>query len=142
MCGAAWAASTTMIAPCSCAQPTSRSIGLIVPSEFETRFVATTLTVPPSFAIASRSTSVELALLVERDHPERRAGAVRDVLPGHEVRVVLELGNDDDVARPEVDEPPRVRDEVQALGRVAREDDLPFSDGALTNVASFCRAPS
>ena len=38
-CGAACAASTTMIAPCSCAHAASCSTGLIVPSEFETRFV-------------------------------------------------------------------------------------------------------
>ena len=43
---AAWAASTTTIAPCSCAQATSRSTGLTVPSEFETWATASTLTLP------------------------------------------------------------------------------------------------
>ena len=67
---------------------------------------------------------VELALVVERDHPEVGAGPLRDVLPGDEVRVVLELGHEDDVSGPEVDEPPGVGDEVQPLGRVPREDEL------------------
>ena len=48
----------------------------------------------------------------------------RDVLPGDEVRVVLELGHDDGVARPEVVEAPGVGDEVQTLGRVTDEDHL------------------
>ena len=61
---------------------------------------------------------------VDREHPEVGALLVRDVLPRHEVRVVLELGDEDDVARAEVGEAPRVRDEVDRLGRVADEDDL------------------
>ena len=101
-----------MIAPRSCAQVASRSSGLTVPSELETRFAATTLHVPVT-GRAVEVAEVELALVVERDHPEVGAGALRDVLPGHEVRVVLELGHEDDVARAEVDEPPGVGDEVQ-----------------------------
>ena len=66
----------------------------------------------------------EVALVGERDHPELGARALRDVLPGDEVRVVLELGDEDDVPRAEVREPPRVRDEVDALGGVADEDHL------------------
>jgi bifunctional non-homologous end joining protein LigD len=34
---------------------------------------------------------------VDREHAELGAGALGDVLPGHEVRVVLELGDDDEV---------------------------------------------
>ena len=67
---------------------------------------------------------VELALVVERDQLEAGARPVGDVLPRNEVRVVLELGDDDEVAGPEVHEPPGVGDEVQPLGRVPREDDL------------------
>ena len=69
----------------------------------------------------------ELALVGERDHPEVGARALGDVLPGNEVRVVLELGDEDDVTRAEVGEPPRIGDEVDALGRVANEDHLPRS---------------
>ena len=38
--------------------------------------------------------------------------------------MVLELAHDDDVAGAEVREPPRVRDEVDRLGRIADENDL------------------
>ena len=51
-CGADCAASHTKIAPCACAQAASFSTGLIVPIEFETWFVATTL-ISPSAAIES-----------------------------------------------------------------------------------------
>ena len=67
---------------------------------------------------------VELAVVVERDHPELGARPLRDVLPRHEVRVVLELRDDDDVAWAEVAQTPGVGDEVQPLGRAADEDDL------------------
>ena len=66
----------------------------------------------------------ELARVVDRNDRELGAGALRDVLPGHEVRVVLELGRDDHVTGAEVVEPPRVGDQVEALGAVADEDDL------------------
>ena len=67
---------------------------------------------------------LELALVVDRDVAEARAGAGRDVLPRDEVRVVLQLGDDDEVAGAEVVEAPGVRDEVERLGRVPGEDDL------------------
>ncbi len=112
-----------MIAPCSCAHAASRSTGFTVPSEFETTPVATTFTVPLA---CDRVELLEpqLALVVERDHPESSTRALGDVLPGDEVRVMLELADDDEVARPEPDEAPGVRDEVDPLGGVADEDDL------------------
>ena len=66
----------------------------------------------------------EVALVGERNHPELGARALRDVLPGHEVRVVLELRDENDVSRAEVGEAPRVRNEVDALRRIADEDHL------------------
>ncbi len=66
----------------------------------------------------------QLTPVVDRDQPEVGACPLRDVLPGNEVRVVLELGREDDVAGAEVRQAPRVRDEVDRLGRVADEDDL------------------
>ena len=65
---------------------------------------------------------LEHALVVDLDHLELRAGLAAQHVPGHEVRVMLELGRDDAVAGPEVRAPPRVRDEVERLGRVLRED--------------------
>src|SRR5439155_252418 len=67
---------------------------------------------------------LQLATAVDGNRAELRAGALRDLLPGHEVRVVLELGRNDDVAGAETVEAPGVGDEVQRLGRAAREDDL------------------
>jgi hypothetical protein len=67
---------------------------------------------------------LQLTLGVDRDGPEARPGPLSDVLPRHEVRVVLELGDDDDVAGTEVVEAPGVCDEVERLGRAAGEDDL------------------
>ena len=64
---------------------------------------------------------------------------MRDVLPGDEVRMVLELRDEDDVARAEVGEPPRVRDEVDRLGRVADEDDLARGRGVHERAATLTR---
>ena len=66
----------------------------------------------------------ELAVVVDRDRAEARAGPARDVLPRDEVRVVLQLADDDEVALAQVVEPPGVGDEIQRLGGLAREDHL------------------
>ena len=63
-------------------------------------------------------------MVVDRQQPEVGAGALGDVLPGNEVRVVLELGHEHDVTRPEVVEAPGVGDEVDRLRRAAGEDHL------------------
>ncbi len=55
---------------------------------------------------------------------ERRALLPRQQLPRDDVRVVLERREDDLVAGAEVLAAPRLRDEVDRLGRAAREDDL------------------
>ena len=67
---------------------------------------------------------VQLALVVEADDRELGAAAQRELLPGHEVRVVLHLGDDHAVARPDVGVAPRVGHEVERLGDVAGEDRL------------------
>ena len=54
---------------------------------------------------------LQLSVLVDWDHRELGSGPSGDVLPGDEVRVVLHLGHDHEVARPEVVEPPAVGDE-------------------------------
>src|SRR5665213_1806139 len=64
------------------------------------------------------------AVRVGRDEAQHRTGLRGEQLPGNEVRVVLELRGQDRVARPEVRQAPRERDEVDRLGRVARPDDL------------------
>ena len=67
---------------------------------------------------------LQLAGLVDRNRLERRPRAPRDVLPRHEARVVLEVGDDDHVAGAEIVEAPRIRHEVERLGRAAGEDHL------------------
>ena len=67
---------------------------------------------------------LQLALVIHGDCEELGAGASGDVLPGHEVGVVLHLGDEDDVARAEVVEPPRVGDEVDGGSDVPGEDHL------------------
>ena len=77
----------------------------------------------------------ERTVVVERDDPQRRAGACGELLPRDEVRVVLHLGRDDLIARAEP-EPrrraatadgrvrERVGDEVDRLGGIGGPDDL------------------
>ena len=67
---------------------------------------------------------LQLAVVVDRDVREGRAGLLGDELPRNEVRVMLELGDHDHVAGAEVVEPPRVGDQVDRFGRAAREDHL------------------
>src|ERR671930_1251676 len=68
---------------------------------------------------------LELAVVVDAEHPEVGTGSLGHVLPRDEVRVVLELRDDGDVAGAKVVQAPCVGNEVQRLRRLAREDDLP-----------------
>ncbi len=72
----------------------------------------------------------EDAVVGDRDELEVAVLLLGEDLPRDEVRVVLHLREDDRVAAPDVLPAPRVRDEVDRLGRVAGEDDL----GALGGV--------
>ena len=114
---------TTKIAPWSCAQRANGARSAIVPSELETRFVATIFTVH-SRAIASR--------------PERSAsplssiGSIRNSAPlrfamychGTKFEWCSSSVTTTASPGPRLLPAPRVRDEVQRLGRVADEDDL------------------
>ncbi len=119
-----------MIAPCSCAHAASFSTGLIVPSVFETRLFATTFTLPRD-AISSSASSCSSPRSSIGMCANCGAGALGDELPGHEVGVVLELGDHDDVAGAEVLEPPRIGDEVSASVALRVKITSRF-DGALT----------
>ena len=61
---------------------------------------------------------------VDRRHDQPDADAVAQQLPGHDVRVVLELADQYLVAGFEEGRAPALGDEVDALGRAAHEDDL------------------
>lgn len=81
---------------------------------------------------------VEREVVGDRDPAQRGAGAAGELLPGHQVRVVLHLGDEDLVtlAHPQalrgggVAVPERARREVQRLGGVAGEDHLVRRGGA------------
>ncbi len=83
---------------------------------------------------------LQLAAAVDGDRAELRAGTLCDLLPGNEVRVVLELGRDNDVAGIETVEPPGVGDKVQRLGRAAREDNLARGSGVDEGAYLLARA--
>jgi hypothetical protein len=65
---------------------------------------------------------LQARLVVDADRRERRADLLAEQVPRHEVGVVLHLRHDDGVAGTDVRATPRVRDEVDRLGRVLRED--------------------
>src|SRR3990170_3649793 len=103
-CGAACAASTTMIAPCS--RPRNELLDRVDRPESvrdEVRGDDLDAAFPRDRV---ERVELQLATTVDGDRAERRAGTLRDLLPGHEVRVVLELGRGDEVAGAEIVEPP------------------------------------
>ena len=120
--GPAWAPSTTRRAPASWAIRAISSIGLIVPSTFETCVTHTSFgPSSSSFARASRSSRPSAVIGAQSRCASLLLG---HLVPGDDVRVVLHLGDHDAVAGGEVGAAPRVGDQVERLGRVADEDDL------------------
>ena len=65
-----------------------------------------------------------LPVVVDRDDLEHRARLRAELLPGHDVGVMLEPGDDDLVVLADVLAAPALRDEVDRLGCAADEDDL------------------
>ena len=94
----------------------------MVPSAFET-CVNETMRVrgSSSFSYSSRMTWPRV---VDRRDAQLRALLGAELLPGHDVGVVLEVRDDDLVALADVAPAPGLRDEVDALGGAAHEDDL------------------
>ena len=64
----------------------------------------------------------QLAPLVDLEVAQRRAALAAEDLPGHQIGVMLHLGDQHGIARAHVRAPPRVGDEVDRLGRVLGED--------------------
>ena len=132
-CGTDWHASTTTSAPTACARAASSVTGLTVPSTLETCVKAKTLV--RSVSRSSRPLRSRAPSATDRHPAQGRARASGELLPRHEVGVVLHLGHEDlvtgseheplvlgVVGRGRVGE--GVRDEVERLGGVLREDDL------------------
>ena len=59
------------------------------------------------------------------------AGPLGQLIPGHEVRVVLHLGQQDFVAGADVGVAPAPRDQIDRMGRAGGEDDLLGRGGAI-----------
>ena len=66
----------------------------------------------------------DLAAVVHRGHPQAGARLLAEPVPGHDVRVVLEPGDDDLVALADVLPAPGLGHEVDGLGAAADVDDL------------------
>ena len=122
MCPALCAASTSVSAPTARAFSQSSATGLIVPSELETWVKAKSFTSGVSNDGSCSSASVPSS----RTGTKRSRAPVRSrqQLPRHEVAVMLHFGEQDHVARAKKFSAPRLRDEIDALGRAAGEDDL------------------
>ena len=73
---------------------------------------------------------IELVVGGHRDPAELDAALGREHVPRHDVGVVLHVREHDRVAGAQVGARPRVRDEVDGLGRVAHEHDLRLGAGA------------
>jgi hypothetical protein len=67
---------------------------------------------------------LEFTAAVDGRHLERAAGLLAHHLPGDDVGVVLECGDEDLIAGAEAWPRVRLRDQIDALGGAAREDDL------------------
>jgi len=83
----------------------------------------------------------QLSAVVHRDHPEHGTRPRHQLLPGHDVGVVLEVGDDDLIALVDVLSAPAPGDEVDALGG-ARTKTMSSDEPAPTNRATVARALS
>ena len=93
-----------------------------MPSELETWVKAKSFT--SGVSSSAKLLERERAIVAHRHEAQPRAGSLREQLPRHEIAVVLHLGEQDDVAGAEKFSAPRLRHEIDALRRPAREDDL------------------
>ena len=125
--GTYWQASTTAMAPAAWAAAASRSTGVSVPSTFDMAAKPTTLA-PSTQAVEVGE--VEVAVGADRDPAQLDAELGGEQVPRDDVGVVLELGEHDGVAGPEVGAAPGLGHEVERLGGVLGEDDLAGCAGA------------
>ena len=96
-------------------------MGMIVPSTFDMAANDTTLGAVDE---AVEVGEVEVPVGAERDPAQLDAQLVVQLVPRHDVGVVLELGEHDRVALAQVGPAPGLGDQVQRLGGVLGEHDL------------------
>ncbi len=73
---------------------------------------------------------IDPPVLGQRAHIDLGTGAFDQQLPWHDVGMMLQLREHDPVARLHVRQAPALRDQIDALGRAAHEDDLVLTRGA------------
>ena len=123
MCPALCAASTSVVTPSLRARAQSSATGLIVPSELEMCVKANSFTSRGEQLI--QPAQIEQAVVAgHRQISELRAGAFGQQLPRHDVAVMLHFREQDFVAGFDVLAAPGLRDQVDAFGRAARENDF------------------
>ena len=96
--------------------------GLIVPSEFEMCVNANSFTSLVSNRI--QLIQRERAVFIHGHETQLRAGSLRDQLPRHEIAVVFHFGEENHISSAKKFSAPGLRDQIDALGRAAREDDF------------------
>ena len=125
--GIIWAASTTVIAPTARAAAATSATGGMVPSTLDMPEMPTTLT--RSSSRAGRPLEVHPEVGGQGQVGQFGAGVAADQLPGHDVGVVLQGGEQDAVAGAQVVQAPAVGHGVDRRGGAAGEDDLPRRGG-------------
>ena len=98
------------------------STGTIVPSALETCASASNLVRGPISVVERRK--VDFAGLRDRDDLERGARLLAQQLPRHDVRVMLERGDQDLIAGRKLRTRKALRNEIDAFGRAANEYDF------------------
>ncbi len=114
-------------APRACASRVISRTGSTVPSAFETCAQATMRV--RSFMCAATFVDVDDAATIHGHGLDDGAGLLRDELPGHDVRVVFERGEQDLVAALQARPRVGLRHEVDGFGGAAREDDFARGGG-------------
>ena len=125
--------------PRACASARYAATGMTVPSAFETWATATSRVRGSRAAVANASSRARR--VVDRRHAQARAGALAQHLPGHDVGVVLHVGDQDLVARRRRGAPEALRHQVDRLGGAAHEDDLARRSRGAEEARAPCRAP-
>ncbi len=122
MCETDCAPSTSTRAPWRCAIAVISRTGVTVPSALETCVIETmrVLRIEQLFIFLEN----DLAAIVDRRDAQPGAGLGAEHLPGHDIGVMLEPGDDDLVALSHIAAAPGLGDEIDALGRAAHEDDV------------------
>ena len=136
----ACAPSMSTLAPTRCAISMTSLTGTIVPSTFETWATATSRVL--SLRRSRVGVEEELAVVIDGDDLQLRPGLGGELLPGHDVGVVLEVRDHDLVAGADVLRRPQLCATRLIASVVPRVKTTFSADGAPRKSATVARAPS